>query len=223
MNVWVEAWAWLSDGVNWTGTFGIPHRFVEHLEFCGLTLGVAALLAVPLGTYIGHTGRFQNLAVGLTGAMRALPTLGILTSFTLLLGLGPTAPVVSLALLAVPPVLAGVYSGIASVDSATVDAARAQGMTEGQILWRVELPLALPIIVGGLRSATLQVVSTATVAAYVGLGGLGQFIIDGVATSDYPQVLGGAAVVMSLAIALDVLWALTQRLLTRRLAIGSNL
>jgi osmoprotectant transport system permease protein len=129
-------------------------------------------------------------------------------------GIGLVAPVLALTILAVPPLLAGAYAGLESVDRATIDAARAQGMTEWQILTKVEIPLGLPIIVGGIRSATLQVVATATVAAYVGLGGLGRFIIDGQAVQDYPQMLSGAVLVVVLALLLDAIFALAQRLAT---------
>lgn len=210
MSVVSDTVDWIADPENWSGDRGIPARVVEHLGYTGLTLLVTAAIAVPLGLYIGHTRRFRSLAIGVTGALRALPTLGILTWFTLLLGLGLTAPILALVLLAVPPLLAGVYSGIESVDPQTVDAARAQGMTEWQILWRVEVPIGLPLIIGGLRSTTLQVVATATVAAYVTLGGLGRYIFDGQAVRDYPQMAAGSVIVVVLALALDGLFALAQ-------------
>ncbi len=210
MSVVSETVDWLTDGANWTGGGGVPSRVVEHLGYTGLTVAVAAAVAVPLGLYIGHTGRLRSLAIGVTGALRALPTLGVLTWFTLLVGIGLTAPILALVLLAVPPLLAGVYSGVESVDRATVDAARAQGMTETQILRKVELPLAMPLIIGGFRNTTLQVVATATVAAYVSLGGLGRYIFDGQAVRDYPQMVGGSLVVVVLALLLDGAFALAQ-------------
>lgn len=216
MSVISDSADWLLDGEHWTGDRGIPTRVAEHLGYTGLTIAVAAAVAVPLGLYIGHTGRFRTLAIGVTGALRALPTLGLVTWFTLLLGLGLTAPVLALVLLAVPPLLAGVYSGVESVDPQTVDAARAQGMTEWQILTKVELPLALPLVIGGFRSSTLQVVATATVAAFVSLGGLGRYIIDGQAVRDYPQMVGGSVVVVVLALSLDGLFALAQGAASRR-------
>jgi osmoprotectant transport system permease protein len=146
--------------------------------------------------------------------LRALPTLGLLTLVVLFSGIGLVAPVIALTILAIPPLLAGAYAGLESVDRETIDAARAQGMTEWQILGKVEIPLALPIIVGGIRSATLQVVATATVAAYVGLGGLGRLIIDGQAVQDYPQMLSGAVLVVVLALVLDAIFALAQRFAT---------
>ncbi|MGJ9414464.1 ABC transporter permease [Aeromicrobium sp. CF4.19] len=210
MSVITDTADWLLDGANWTGGTGVPTRVVEHLGYTGLTMLGAAAVAVPLGLYIGHTGRFRTAAISVTGALRALPTLGVLTWFTLLVGIGLTAPILALVLLAVPPLLAGIYSGIEDVDPQTVDAARAQGMTEWQILRSVEVPIALPLIIGGLRNATLQVVATATVAAYVTLGGLGRYIFDGQAVRDYPQMVAGSIVVVALALALDGLFALAQ-------------
>jgi osmoprotectant transport system permease protein len=175
---------------------------------------IAAAIAVPLGLWIGHTGRLRGLAVAVTGALRALPTLGLLTLMVLWRGIGLTPPTIALVVLAIPPLLAGAYAGLESVDRATVDAARAIGMTEWQVLGRVEIPLAMPLIVGGIRSAVLQVVATATIAAYIGLGGLGRYLIDGLAVRDYPQMLAGSLVVVVLALVLDGCFVLLQRVLS---------
>ena len=208
-----ETASWFGDGSNWTGDGGVPTRLLEHLAYSALTVGLAAAAAIPIGLWIGHTGHLRGLAVGLTGAMRALPTLGLLTWFVLLIGpLTLTAPVLALMVLAIPPLLAGAYSGLEAVDRQTIDAARAMGMTERQILARVEIPLALPLIVGGLRSAVLQVVATATVAAYVGLGGLGRYIIDGQAVSDYPRMVAGSILVIAVALVLDVVFVGLQKI-----------
>lgn len=214
MSVVSEAWQWFREPEQWTGGSGIPMRLVEHLGYTGLTVGVSAVLAIPLGLWVGHTGRLRGFAIALSGALRALPTLGVLTYVVLLSGLGLTPITVALTVLAIPPLLAGAYSGLESVDRATIDAARAMGMSEWQVLTKVEIPLALPLIVGGLRSATLQVVATATVAAYVGLGGLGRYIIDGIALGDYPRTLGGSVVVVVLALVLDGLFVLSQKAAT---------
>jgi osmoprotectant transport system permease protein len=203
---------WFSDGSHWSGDDGVPIRVVEHVGYSALTVGVAAAVAIPLGLWIGHTGRLRGVAVGLTGSMRAMPTLGLLTWFALFFSLGLTAPILALVILAIPPLLAGAYSGLESVDRQTIDAARAMGMTELQILARVEVPLALPLIVGGVRSAVLQVVATATVAAYVGLGGLGRYIIDGQAVSDYPRMVSGSILVIALALALDAVFVGLQKI-----------
>ncbi len=212
MGVVDDTIAWFGDGAHWTGDSGVPARLVEHVGYSALTVAVASAVAIPLGLWIGHTGRLRGLAVALTGALRALPTLGLLTWFALVTGIGLTAPILALVVLAIPPLLAGAYSGLESVDRQTIDAARAMGMTERQILTRVEIPLALPLLVGGVRSAVLQVVATATVAAYVGLGGLGRYIIDGQAVSDYPRMVSGSILVIVLALALDVVFVGLQKI-----------
>jgi osmoprotectant transport system permease protein len=212
VNVFSEAWDWFTTSTNWHGDDGIPHRFAQHLGYTALTVVIAVAIAVPLGLYIGHTGRWRGVAVALTGALRALPTLGLLTLVVLWRGIGLTPPIIALVVLAIPPLLAGAYAGVESVDRRTVDAARGMGMNEWQVLTRVEVPLGLPLLLGGLRSAVLQVVATATIAAYIGLGGLGRYVIDGVAIRDYPQILGGSLIVVVLALALDGMFALLQRL-----------
>lgn len=209
-----ETAAWLGDRAHWVGTDGVPHRALEHIAYSAVTVAVAALVAVPLGLWIGHTGRWQRLAVVTAGALRAMPTLGLLTWFVLLIGVGLTAPILALVVLAIPPLLAGTYAGLESVDRATIDAARGMGFTEWQVLSRVEIPLALPLLVGGFRSATLQVIATATVAAYVGLGGLGRYLIDGQAYRDYPQMVGGSVLVIALALVADAVFVGAQRLST---------
>lgn len=216
MSVVSDTVDWLTDSINHSGTDGIPNRLVEHLGYTAETIAIAGVIAIPIGLWIGHTGRFRGAAVALTGALRALPTLGLLTALALIVGIGLTAPLIALVLLAVPPLLAGAYAGVESVDRQTIDAARAMGMTELQILRKVEIPLALPIIVGGVRSGVLQVVATATVAAYVGLGGLGRYLIDGQAVSDYAQMAGGSVLVVLVALVLDGIFATLQRLATGR-------
>jgi len=205
---------WLATGAHWHGEDGFPHRIVEHLGYTALTVAIASAIALPLGLWIGHTGRLRGLAIAVTGALRALPTLGLLTLVVIWRGIGLTPPTVALVVLAIPPLLAGAYAGLEAVDRATVDAARAIGMTEWQVLGRVEIPLALPLILGGLRAAVLQVIATATIAAYIGLGGLGRFIIDGLAVRDYPQMVAGSLVIVALALILDGLFAVTQRALS---------
>ena len=152
--------------------------------------------------------------MGLAGALRSLPTLGLLTLFTLLMGLGLMPPILALVLLAIPPILSGTYSGIAAVSPALVDAARAMGMTESQTLFRVEVPVALPVILGGIRNAALQVLATVTIVAYINLGGLGRYLIDGLAVRDYSRMLASVVLVAVLALAADAVLALTQRLVT---------
>lgn len=207
--------AWLTDSAQWSGGSGVPWRIAQHLGYTAITVLAASVVAVPLGLYVGHTGRWKNTAVLATGALRALPTLGLITLIVLLTSVGLTPAIIALAVLCIPPLLAGIYSGLEAVDPATVDAARAQGMTETQVITRVELPLAMPLIIGGLRSAVLQVIATATVAAFIGVGGLGRYIIDGLAVRDTPRVLGGAIIVVVLALLIDALFAVCQRLAFR--------
>jgi osmoprotectant transport system permease protein len=221
MNFLLEAFGFIFDAANWSGGTGIAARLQQHLVITGLSLLFAAAIAIPLGLLIGHTGRGRGAVIGVTGAARALPTFGVLTLFVLIgiqFGFGLSLPpvIVVLVVLAIPPLLAGAYSGVEAVDRQTVDAARAQGMTEWQILTQVELPLALPLIVGGLRSATLQVVATATIAAYVAQGGLGRYLIEGVQSRDYVRAVIGAILLAALALLLDGLLAALQRLVVPR-------
>jgi len=208
----VNLFSYLLDPVNWTGTQGIPARLVEHLGYVALTLVIALVIAVPIGAWIGHTGRGGFLAVGLANGLRALPTLGLLVLIVGATGLGLIGPIVALVILAVPPILAGTYAGVRNVDPAVVDAARGMGMRGREVLLGVELPNALPLIIGGIRSSVLQVISTATIAAYVALGGLGRYIIDGLAIRDFPQMIAGSLLVALLAVVADLLLAGLQKL-----------
>ncbi|WP_137814342.1 ABC transporter permease [Gandjariella thermophila] len=209
-----ELIGWFGDPAHWTGPTGVPQRLLEHLGYTALALACALVIALPIGALVGHTGRGGFLLVGLANGLRALPTLGLLTVVVLLAGVGLLPPIAALTVLAVPPVLAGTYAGVRAVDPAVVDAARGMGMREHQVLLRVELPNALPIIFGGVRSAALQIVATATVAAYVAMGGLGRYVIDGLAQLDYPQVLAGAVLVAALAVVLDAAFAGVQRVVS---------
>jgi osmoprotectant transport system permease protein len=209
----VNLLGYLSNPANWSGTQGIPVRLVEHLGYTALTLLVAVVIAVPLGAWIGHTGRGGFLVVGMANGLRALPTLGLLVLIVGATGLGLLGPITALVILAVPPILAGTYAGVRNVDPAVVDAARGMGMRGREVLLGVELPNALPLIIGGIRSSVLQVISTATIAAYVALGGLGRYIIDGLAVRDFPQMIAGSLLVALLAIVVDLLLAGLQKLL----------
>lgn len=209
---------WLTSSASWSGADGILARLLEHVGYTLLVLVIAALIAIPLGLWIGHTGRGRWLVTA-ANALRAVPTLGLLFALTLvLLPVLPGAAaflvpsVIVLVLLAVPAILSGTYAGVEAVQPAARDAARGIGMTGSQVLWQVELPIALPLLISGLRAAVLQVVATATVAAYVGLGGLGRFLIDGLATQNYASTAGGALLVAFLALALDAPFALIERL-----------
>ena len=215
MSIFLEALSWLTTPANWLGGSGILTRSAEHLGLTLLIVVLAALVALPLGTVIGHTGRGRWL-VSATGAARAIPTLGVLTLAGLWLGIGLAAPTLALLVLAVPPLLSATYSGIASTPRTTVDAARAIGLTESQILAQVEVPHAAGLVAAGVRSATLQVIATTTLAAYTANYGLGRFLYTGLKTRDYAQMIGGAIVVVALALATDALLASIARRLRDR-------
>ena len=213
-----QVWAWLTDPEHWSGPDGIPTRLGEHLSYSFLALLVAALVAIPLGLWIGHTGRARWL-VSSTNAVRAIPSLGLLFAAALYLGpylRGSAAFLVPglivLILLAMPPLLAGTYAGVEAVDPAARDAAKGMGMTGRQVLLGVEMPCALPLLLSGVRSATLQVVGTAVIAAYISLGGLGAYLSEGLNIGDYPMVAGGALLVATLALVLDLALAGLTRL-----------
>jgi osmoprotectant transport system permease protein len=176
---------WLTNPVNWSGPDGIPAQTLAHLELSGMALTIALVIGVPVGLLIGHTGRGAFLVGGLANALRALPTLGVLMIAVLLItphiasDLAFTIPsLIVLVLLAVPPILTNTYAGVFAVDAAAVDAARGMGWRGRDILLRVQLPCALPLILSGIRAAALQIIATATVAAYVSLGGLGPCLFD---------------------------------------------
>lgn len=215
-NIVTDTAGWLTDPANWSGSSGIPVRIVEHLAYTGLVMVIAMAIAIPVGLYVGHTGRGRVAVVALAGALRALPTLGLLTLFVLIAGIGLMPPIWALVILTVPPLLAGTYAGIASVDSNVVDAARAMGMTEWQVLFRAEFPNSLPVMYGGFRTGVLQVIATVSVVAYINLGGLGRYLFDGLALSDFPQMLGGSLLIAGLAISVDLVLALIQRLFLSR-------
>lgn len=216
MNLFLDALAWIGDPAHWSGDASIAHRLWQHLAVSFAALAIAGLVAVPLGVLIGHTGRGRILVVALAGAVRAVPTLGLLTLLGLWLGIGITAPLLALVALGFPSLLAGAYAGIESADRGAVDAARSLGMSEWQLVTRVELPLGAAVLVGGIRSATLQIVATATLAAYISDTGLGRYLFAGLKSRDYPQMLAGALLVAALALVLDVALGLLQRACRRR-------
>jgi osmoprotectant transport system permease protein len=206
------AWNWLKSPAQWHGADGIPIRVAQHLGYTGLSLLVAALIAVPLGVAIGHFGRGGFLVVNLANVWRAIPTLGLLILMVILIGFSVLAWLVPLVVLAIPPILVNAYEGVAGVDRDLKDAARGMGMTDWQILRKVEVPVALPLIMLGLRTGAIFVVATATIAAEIGLGGLGRYIIDGLATENYAEVSGGAVLVVILALVVQVVFVGLRRL-----------
>ena len=219
----LAAFAWIFDPAHWEGPGGIPVRVLQHLGVTGLTVLIACLIAIPLGLLIGHTGKGREVAVAITGALRALPTLGLLSLLALItLGWGFSSTslvpaITALVVLAVPPILAGAYGGVESIDRQTIDAARAVGMNEWQILGKVEIPLALPLMIGGVRSAVLQTIATATVVAFLTNGpGLGRYILDGLPVRDYAQMLAGSIIIIVLALLLEGVFSLLQRAVVPR-------
>ncbi|HPT95904.1 MAG TPA: ABC transporter permease [Microbacteriaceae bacterium] len=213
MNLFLDALAWIFSPERLTGNDSIPAAFAAHLAFTVIAVLIAALIAIPFGWAIGHTGRGREIAVAVSGAARALPSFGLMLLLVLIFGVlhKPEAAIVAFVLLAIPSILAGAYTGIEAIDRTVIDAGRAMGMTQWQVLWRIEVPLGMHLLVGGLRAATLQVIATVTLAAYVALGGLGQYIITGIALRDYTEVLAGAILVTALALVVDGVFALVQR------------
>ncbi|MDI6022732.1 ABC transporter permease [Leucobacter sp. UT-8R-CII-1-4] len=197
-----------SNPANWSGPDGIPVRLGEHLLYTFVVVLIGIAIAIPVGAIIGHTRRGAWLVINIANGSRALPTLGLLTLMVLLLGLGFLPAAIVLVILAIPPMLTATYAGVRGVDPAVVDAARGIGMPEWRILLTVELPIATRVIVSGIRSSVLQVIATATIAAYIALGGLGRFLLDGLALRDYGEMAGGALLVASLALVTDGLFAL---------------
>jgi osmoprotectant transport system permease protein len=212
----IDTFRWLLDGAHWSGGEGIPHRFVEHAEITLLAVGLACLIALPLGLLLGHWRRGGLLAINISNAGRAIPTFAVLVIFatTDTIGVGNKAAIYALAIFAAPPILTNTYVGMTGVDRDALEAARGMGMRERQVLLRVEMPLALPLIAAGLRTATVQVVATATLAALVAGGGLGRLVVDGFGRQDRPQIYAGALIVAVLCILTEAGLGLLQRRLT---------
>jgi osmoprotectant transport system permease protein len=213
MNALGDAWHWFFQSAQWSGADGIPARLGEHLYYSALALVFAVVIAVPLGLLIGHTNRGGFLVVNSANAARALPTVGVVLLVVVLAGIGLLPVLIPLIALAIPPILVNTYEGIRQVEPELVDASRGMGLRERQVLMSVEVPVAMPLILLGVRTAAIQIVSTATIAAYVGLGGLGRFIFDGLARQEYPTVIGGAILVVALALLTELIFVGAQKLL----------
>lgn len=207
--------SWLTDPAHWQGVDGVPHRLSEHLVMSGISVGLACLIALPAAFALGHAGRGGPIAINLSNATRAVPTFGLLILLAVTpVGFGNRAAVVALTLFAIPPLLTNAYIGVRDVDRDIREAARGMGMTELQVLRRVELPLALPLVAAGLRTAAVQVVATATLAAYVGGGGLGRLIADGFGRADPAMTAAGGLLVAALALMVELVLGGLQRRLT---------
>jgi osmoprotectant transport system permease protein len=220
MNLVQATLEWLTDAESWSGPSGIPARLFEHLALSGASLALAMALAIPLGIWIGHTGRFTSLAVNAANIWRAIPSLALIALVLPItaaidpqLGFKVYPTLIAMIVLAIPPILVNTQAGIGGVDRDLVEAARAMGMREGQVVRRVELPLALPAIVTGIRTSAVQVVATATLGAIFGSGGLGRYLVEGIAQRDDGMTFGGVVLVVGLALLVEGAFVVAQRLI----------
>jgi osmoprotectant transport system permease protein len=214
---------WFADPLHWQGANGIPARLGEHVAISAVSLLIAFVIAFPVGAWIGHTGRWTGLAINAANLWRALPSLAVIAMvLPVTAALDPQAgfklypTVVAMVVLALPPILVNTYTGLAGVERELLEAGRGQGMSEGQLFRRLELPLAVGVIVTGVRSGAVQVVATATLGAIFGFGGLGRYLVDGIAQRDAGQVFGGVILVAGVVIVTEALFALLQRAVTPR-------
>jgi osmoprotectant transport system permease protein len=211
-------WAWLTDPANWTGPNGIPTRTAQQVGMSLLAMAIALAVAMPLGLVLGHLRRGVLLATNISNVGRAVPTLAVLIILASIpsIGVGDTAAVLALAVFAVPPLVTNTFAGMASVDPDVLDAGAGMGMAPRERLLRIEVPLATPLIVAGIRTTTVQVVATASLAALVGGGGLGRYVVDGFALQDTTLIVAGALLTAVLAIAAEALLAVFERGATPR-------
>ena len=211
-----EALAYFSTAANWWGSDGFAHRTQEHVVMSGLSMLTAMAIALPLGLLLGHTGRGGPLAINLSNLGRAVPSFAIIVLMASIVGIGARPAFIALVALAVPPMVTNTYTAIRGVDPEVREAAVGMGLTGPQVLRRVELPMGLPLIMAGIRTSGVQVVATATLAALVGWGGLGRYIIDGLATRDFVEVFAGAVLVAALSLIVEVALGLLQRAIVPR-------
>jgi len=217
VSIAVDVVDWFTTAEHWRGDFGVPHRLAEHAAMSLAAVAAAMLIGLPLGIWLGHRGRGGALAINLTNVGRAVPSLAILALTQQAIGLsgwpgfGARPAFVALVALAVPPLVTNAYIGMRGVDPDVLEAARGMGMTGGEVLWRVEVPIALPLVMAGVRTAAVQVVATATLAAVTAWGGLGRFIVDGFGQQDNAQIVAGALLVGLMALVTEVALAQVQR------------
>ena len=223
VNGFLNGVRWILDPLHWSGSNGIPTRVWEHLQLSIISLVLACLIAIPIALWVGHTRRGQVVTVQLANLGRSIPSLAILSVMFLIavkawpgLAFGFLPTIVALTLLGIPVILINTYVGIHEVDQETVEAARGLGMSGRQVLFRLEVPLAMPLIMTGLRLAAVQIVATATLAALIAGGALGRYIVDGYAQQDTPMVVAGAILVAALAILTDLTFSLLARIATPR-------
>ena len=207
---------WLVDPAHWTGDDGIPTRLMQHVQLSAEAVLLGAVIALPLGILLGHYGRFGNLAISVSNVGRAVPSFGIIIIAFQIWSLGDVPIIIALTALAIPPIVTNSFVAMTEVDKDIKDAARGMGYRDLVQLMRVELPLAIPLVMAGIRTSAVQVVATATLAAYIGGGGLGRYIVDGYATQIYREVFAGAILVALLALVTEVSLSAMERLLTPR-------
>jgi osmoprotectant transport system permease protein len=207
---------WFANPAHWNGSDGIPHRLIEHVQLSAESVAIGALIALPIGIALGHYGRFGDLAINVSNVGRAVPSFAVLVIAFQVFGLGDFPIVLSLTALAIPPMLTNSYVALREVDPDVKDAARGMGYRELSKLLRVELPLAVPLVMAGVRTSAVQVVATATLAALIAGGGFGRYIIDGLAQQDYTKVFAGAVLVGLLAMATELSLSGLERLLVPR-------
>lgn len=211
MEVMGDAVAWFAEGAHWRGPGGVPARLWEHLVLSVVPLLLAVAAALPVGVLLGHLRKGGLVAVNVANIGRAVPSFAVLVLALQALGFGRTPAYVALFALAVPPILTNAYVGLAGVDDDVIESARGMGMTGLEVLRRVELPLAVPLVMAGIRTSAVQVVATATLGAYIAQGGLGRYIVDGYAQRDFGQVVAGALLVSALAVLTEVGLGAVQR------------
>ena len=212
MNFLGQVVRWFLDGNHWQGDFGIPNRLLEHLSMSAASLAAAAIIALPIGVALGHFGRGGNVAINVSNVGRAIPSFALLVLAVQLVGIGALPAFIALVALGIPPMVTNSYVGMREVDADVREAAKGMGMRQRAILLRVELPIAIPLIMAGIRTSAVNIVATATLAALVAWGGLGRFIIDGFSQRDTVQIFAGAVLVALLSIGVELGLSAAQRL-----------
>jgi osmoprotectant transport system permease protein len=208
----IDGWHWVTTAAHWWGTSGIFHRLLQHLWYSAMATALAIAIGLPVGLFIGHTGRGRFLAANTANVLRAVPTIGVVALIFAWRPLSVYPVLVALTILAVPPIVLNAAAGIDSVDPQARIAAVATGHTGWQVLARVEFPIALPLVLAGIRSAANQVIATATIAGFFGLGGLGVFLFSGFGTYRYQVVYGATYVIIALVLLVEAAFAALQRM-----------
>jgi osmoprotectant transport system permease protein len=229
VGILIDGIQWIADPANWSGSNGVPIRAWEHILLSLVSLAIASAIALPLGLYIGHTGRWRVVSVQLANIGRAVPSLAILgLMFLVIVELAPEQAfgvlpiIVALAALGIPVILINAYVGIEQVEANTVEAARGMGMNGSQVLWRLEVPLAMPLIMTGLRLAAVQIVATAGLAALIAGGGFGRYVIDGFYLQENDMMVAGVILIAALSVLTDVAFSLLARATAPRMRSGER-